>query len=722
LEYRHELTRAGNAVERLMDKGKVLDSWKEIAAYLNRNVRTCQDWEHDLGLPVHRLEGLPKARVFAYTAEIDAWRDAKGRLPGNVEVSQKSRPPATVTIRRSARAWMVAAIAVGPILGAIATALILSHLNPTPSSPIERVTIKVEPGHWLDGRRRSWEKELPSQTALAISSDGRFVVYSAIEENPGPQAKPQLYLRRMDQLEAKPIAGTEGAVHPFLSPDNRWVGFQTPHTEVAPGKLKKMPVEGGVPSPLCDVWVLVGASWGRDNSIVFADISSPGLSRVSADGGKPETLTEPDPKREEWSHGLPSWLPNGKAVLFTVRRDGLDRQPWTCLLRLDTREWRVLIQDAADARYIPTGHLVFLRQGTLMAVRFDLARLEVIGQPVALAENVMQAFSTADSFNTGAGQFGISDIGSLIYAPGVIVQDSRDSLVWVDQRGEEQPVTDLRFNCFAPRLSPDGQKIACATLGREGQVWVYDLATGTNSPLTAEGRANYPIWAPDGKRVLFSWHRSLADNLFWQPYDRSAPIERLTTSEYMQIPGSWSPDGKTVAFEEFLPDKGMYISMLEVSSGRVTPFLKSPTPVDEMFPEFSPDGRWMAYSSNESKRFEIYVQPFPGPGMRYPVSSEGGVMPVWAKNGKQLYYIWQDQVWVVDVRTDGGFATSKPRLLFKKSGLGSGSICRTFDLSLDGQRFLMVKGEQRKAAPVTEMVLFLNWFEELKRLVPARKK
>ncbi len=626
--------------------------------------------------------------------------------------------------RRPSVLWLAACAAVMLLAGILIGLALTRYIRPSPSPSVVTSIIKVEASHWLEGERRSWEMELPSQTALAISSDGRFVVYSAIEENPGPQAKPQLYLRRIGQSEAKPIAGTEGAVHPFLSPDNRWVGFQTSGTDVAPGKLKKIPVEGGVPSPLCDVWLLDGASWGRDNTIMFVDQASYGLARVSAEGGQPETLTKPDPKREEWCHSLPSWLPNGKAVLFTVKRDGLDRQPWTCLLRLDTREWSVLIQDAADARYIPTGHLVFLRQGTLMAVRFDLAKLEVIGQPVALAENVMQAFSMAEFQNTGAGQFGISDIGSLIYVPGVIVPDPSDSLLWVNQKGEEQPVTDLRFNCFAPRLSPDGQRIAYATLGRENQVWVYDLATGTNSPLTGEGRANFPIWAPDGKRVLFSWHRSLADNLFWQPYDRSAPMQPLTTSEYMQIPVSWSPDGKTVAFEELAPDKGLYISMLDVSSGRVTPFLKSPTPFNEMFPEFSPDGRWIAYTSGESKRGEVYVRPFPGPGMRYPVSSEGGVMPVWAKSGKQLYYVWQDQMWVVDVQTDDGFATSKPRLLFKKSGLGlvSGPICRTFDLSPDGQRFLMVRGVQRKPAPVTEMVLVQNWFEELKRLVPAGKK
>ncbi len=193
---------------------------------------------------------------------------------------------------------------------------------------------------------------------------------------------------------------------------------------------------------------------------------TPGLSRVSAEGGKPETLTKPDPKREESSHRLPSWLPNGKAVLFTVMRHGCDPQPWLALLRLDTREWHVLLQDAADARYVPTGHLVFLRQGTLMAVRFDLARLEVIGQPVAARGKRHASLQhRAPAYNTGAGQFGISDTGSLIYAAGGIVPDRKNSLVWVDQRGIEQPVTALQFPFFAPRLSPDGQRIAYVTAG-----------------------------------------------------------------------------------------------------------------------------------------------------------------------------------------------------------------------------------------------------------------
>jgi len=227
------------------------------------------------------------------------------------------------------------------------------------------------------------------------------------------------------------------------------------------------------------------------------------------------------------------------------------------------------------------------------------------------------------------------------------------------------------------------------------------------------------IWTPDGKRIVFPWQKSTVPNLFSQPFDGSSPMERLTTSEYGQHPESWSSDGQTLALVETHADSGEDIVLLETRSGRVRPFLNSQ--FDEMYPEFSPDGRWIAYSSNESKRNEVYVRPFPGPGMKVPISSQGGVEPLWARNGKQLFYRWGGQVWAVDVRTDGGFATGKPRLLFERPGYSGGVPIRGYDLSQDGQRFLMVKYEQRKPTPVTEMILVQNWFEELKRLVPTGK-
>jgi eukaryotic-like serine/threonine-protein kinase len=322
-------------------------------------------------------------------------------------------------------------------------------------------------------------------------------------------------------------------------------------------------------------------------------------------------------------------------------------------------------------------------------------------------ENVIQSYTTNTRTNTGAGQFAVSSSGSFLYAAGGVVPDLKNYLIWVDQRGMEQPAIDLQFPYHGPRISPDGQRIAFLAQARDHHLWVYDLRKGTSGPLTGGGKADYAIWTPDGKRLVFAWVKSLGPNLFWQAYDGSTPMERLGTSEYPSFPGSWSSDGKSLALVESHRGTEKDISILDVRSGRVTPFLNSP--FTERYPEFSPDGRWLAYSSNESKNDEVYVRPFPGSGMRHQVSSEGGIEPLWARDGKQLFYrTWQDKVWVVDVRPDGGFHTSKPRPPFEKPGYSHGDPIRGFDLSLDGKRFLMVKLDQRKPTPVTEMILVQN--------------
>jgi eukaryotic-like serine/threonine-protein kinase len=597
--------------------------------------------------------------------------------------------------------------------------------QPTPSFPVVRTVIKLESRHWLDGMRTESGPEgategflqRPSRTAVAMSKDGRFIVYSAIAENPGPQAKALLYLRRTDQLESKPIAGTEGGINPFLSPDDQWVGFW------ADGKLMKVSVDGGVPVTLCNAAHLFGASWALDNSIIFANDESSGLFRVSAEGGNPESLTTLDKAKEEYSHRLAHCLPDGKSVLFTIMRDPWDQQPRTALLDLKTLKLHVLMENAADARYVPTGHLVFLRQGTLMVVSFDLGRREVTGQPLPAIANVMQALNSKNSeYNTAAGQFSISDSGWLVYAEGGILPDSQDSLAWVDHKGRAEAIASFKAPFFGPHLSPDGQRIAYMTLGREERIWVYDLNRGTASQLTGEGKASQAAWTPDGKRLVFAWAKALRFNLYWQPADGSSAMERLTTSDYLQYPGSWSPDGATLTFVEYHPDTGADIFLLDLRSRRITPFLNSRA--FEGFPEISPNGRWMAYVSDESGRFEVYVRSFPGPGGKWLISQEGGIARLWARNGKQLFYYQRDggQIWAVDVRANDGFSASKPRLLFKAPGWVGGDPIRSWDVSLDGQRFLMVTTEGAKPTPVTELVFVMNWFQDLQRLSPTAKK
>ena len=648
---------------------------------------------------------------------------------GDVRVEMReelAEPSAVIPVApRFSLRWLVSIGAAILVVGVLTGLVVMKYFKPAVSpmsQPLVYSSVRLEQGNWLDGMRRSPPLgfDHPTRTAMAISSDGRFIVYSAVKENPGPQDKPRLYLRKFDRLEAKPIAGTEGGISPFLSPDDRWVGFW------ADFKLMKVSVGGGVPTALCDVRYPFGFSWGADSRIVFAPYVDTGLSSVPGDGGKPETLTNLDRSKEEYSHRLPHCLPAGKGILFTIMRQGSDVQPRVAVIESMTRKWRVLLEDAADARYVATGHLAFLRQGTLMLVPFDQDKLEVTGQPVPSVANVIQALNTGNAgYDTVAGQFSISTSGSLAYVPGGILPDRENSLVWVDHKGKAEPIASFKAPFFAPRLSPDGRRIAYRTWGMENQVWVYDLNRGTTTKLTSEGTASWVTWTPDGRRLVFGWSKTGVTNIHWQAADGSLPMERLTQSEYDQYPGSGSPAGETLAFVQQQPGSADDILLLQMRDRRVTPFLNSR--FSEMYPELSPDGRWMAYVSDESGRDEVYVQPFPGPGGKWQISSGGGTEPVWSRNGKQLFYRgpWSYphiQVFVVEVQTRSGFSASKPHLLFEQAGYGRAGPIRGWDISLDGKRFLMVKLEEQKPQPVTEMILVQNWFEELKRLAPTGRK
>jgi len=650
----------------------------------------------------HCLEKSPKERLHDI---------ADARIETEESLSQPLAPE-EVAIRRPVHAWVPGALLGGLILAVVATALITWYLRPAPIPAVGRFTLKVNPGLWLDGIRL--RNQQPSRTALAIASDGSFIIYSAIPENPGLQATPQIYLRRMDQMDAAPVAGTEGGINPFLSPDDRWIGFWEG------GELKKVLVGGGVPATLCDVARPFGADWCPDDGIVFSSGWDLGLSRISGQGGKVEVLTVPDKTRKEYGHRLPRWLPNGRNVLFTIVGHGHVLQPRLALLDLGTRTWRVVMEDAADGRYLRTGHLVFMREGTLMAVAFDLDRLEVRGQPLPVVANVLHTLHLATrADNTGAGQYCVSDSGSLAYVAGEVVSALDNMLFQVDQKGTVRLAADTKAPLYLPRFSPDGQRIAYDTEGREERVWVYDIGRSTASRLTEIGSAGC-AWTPDGKRLAFSSPISGQENLYWQAADGSSAAERLTTSDYWQTPGAFAPDGSTLAFVEEPPETGYDILILDMKSRRVTPFLK--TKAREGWPEYSPDGRWLAYASNESGRMEVWVRPFPGPGGRWQISKEGGVEPIWSKDGRQLFYREAGRVWAADVRTDGGFSAGKPRLLFDKPGFVLTNAVRNWDLYPDGRGFLMMKEEEIKPRPATEMVLVQNWFEELKRLVPAGKK
>jgi Tol biopolymer transport system component len=323
------------------------------------------------------------------------------------------------------------------------------------------------------------------------------------------------------------------------------------------------------------------------------------------------------------------------------------------------------------------------------------------------------------STTSGAAQYSISASGSLVYVSGGNQADQR-RLVWVDRNGTEQPLAAPVRPYMYPRLSPDGRRVAVGITEHETQVWLYDLSRETLTRLTFERNLNYnAVWSPDGKRIAFQSSKEGPPNLFWQLADGSGGLERLmTTSEYPQVPMSWSPDGQLLAFIELNPTTGRDIWVLRLTDLKTQPFLR--TPFDESVPRFSPDGRWLAYISNESGRHEIYVQPYPGPGGKWQISTEGGTEPAWNPNGRELFYRSGAKMMAVDIVTQPGLAAGKPRVLFEGKYEPSPATSPNYDVSPDGQRFLMLKrSEQQEAA--TQINIVLNWFEELKRREPAVK-
>jgi WD40 repeat protein len=510
-------------------------------------------------------------------------------------------------------------------------------------------------------------------------------------------------VRALDNSEATPMAGTEGAYcTPIFSPDGQWLAFFDPRAR----ELRKIPIQGGPPVTVVKTGGIYGATWGNDNTIIYCDGTvRVGLQRVSSAGGTPEWITHVDSTKGETAHRWPVFLPGGKAFLFAIVKGVDDVQ--IVVQRLDTGQRRLLVQGGTFPQYVPTGHLVYVRGGRLMAVPFDVDRLQVKGTAVPVAENVREA-------STGAAEFGLSPQGSLVYVPG----GTQSRLVWVSRNGKEQPLAAPAHAYDTARLSPDGRRVAVGIGAEQGtQIWIYDLSREPAlTRLTFEGTNNIsPVWTPDGKRIVFQSNKEGPPNLFWQLADGSGGPERLTTSEHLQAPMSWSPDGQLLAFIEVNPTTGRDIWVQRLSDRKAQPFVR--TPFNETAPRFSPDGRWLAYASDESGHDEIYVQPYPGPGGKWLISTEGGTEPAWNPNGRELFYRSGDKMMSVDIATQPGFAAGKPRMLFEGQYEGASIPTANYDFSPDGQRLLMVTKESEQK----QINVVLNWFEELKRRVPTGK-
>ena len=523
---------------------------------------------------------------------------------------------------------------------------------------------------------------------LAISPDGRRIVY---------RAALQLYVRSLDEFSATPIAGTERSAGDHLfSSDGESVAFFTPEG------LKKVSLVGGGPLTLSGVSSARGGSWVGD-AIVFS--SEGRLYRVSAAGGEPEILATPDTAKGEF-YVDPEILPGGQALLFTI---------WTstasqiALLFLETGEQKVLLA-GRQARYAATGHVVYglFDSGTLMAAPFDLARLEVTGDSVPVLEGVRGT-------TTAAIDYSFSRTGTLVYVPAGEGEEPFN-LVWVNREGVVERLGTPPHDYWYPRLSLDGRRLA-VRIGSD--IWVHDISRQTLTRLSFEGVNDLPVWTPDGKRVTWRSNREGPGNLFWKLADGSGPAERLSTGEFRQNPSSWSPDGQTLAFYQRPgaggpSDRDIWLLPLQ-GDRQPRPFLQ--TPFDESASVFSPDGRWLAYVSHESGRGEIYVQPFPGPGGKWQISTEGGQEPVWARSGELFYRsLGGQKMMAVEITTEPVFSAGTPQLVFEGSYQPSLGRIAMYDVTRDGQRFVMIEPRQGAEAPIN---VVLNWFEELKRLVPT---
>ncbi len=530
----------------------------------------------------------------------------------------------------------------------------------------------------------------------ALSADGSRLVYVATRGG-----RTQLFQRRLDQFDPAPIPATEDANAPFFSPDGEWVGF------FAQGKLKKVPLSGGAPL-LCDASQGRSGSWGDDDSIVFTPSATigTGLWRVPAGGGAPQAITTPDPKTREYSHRWPQVLPGAKAVLFAVFTGADPDQNRISVVRLDNGERRTAMEGASFGRYVPTGHLVYARSGGLLAAPFDLRRLQITGRQVPILEGVLTS-------GTGNAQFSISDTGLLSYVAGGLANASR-ALVWVNRKGTATQIARVGSVSFWARVSPDGRRIAL-TISEQANfdVWIYELGRDTLTRLTFDAAADsYPVWTPDGKRVAFRSTRTGASNLWWKSADGSGAEERLTDSPNNQMATGFSPDGKWLAYQEISSSGAADILILPMTGERKPkPFLQ--TPFWEGEAQFSPDGRWLAYVSNETGRYEVYVQPYPGPGGKWQISAGGGREPVWARQGRELFYRNGNQVMAVDVTLGNSFTAGKPRLLFEGQYFSVGGYIN-LDIAPDGQRFLLLQDATPDAA-LTQIHLIQNWFEELKQ-------
>ena len=602
-----------------------------------------------------------------------------------------SLTPETAAKANSRRIAMMIAAIIIIILSAITVRFILQRRTQPPSEQI-RAVVSFEVNVPED-------VNMPARGAMAISPDGTHIAF--LGRKAGVK---QLYLRSLNRSKVTPVKGTDGAKTAFFSHDSQWLGYATTT------RLWKVALGGGQPIPICNVTGVHSAFWAQDNTIFFASDQYMGLARVKASGGVSQLVSQRQGPRELW-HRDPEVLPGGKAVIFGTS-DGCGSGGFQNIVMqlLVSGERKTLLEGARFPRYAASGHLVY-ESGEFMKARpFDLDTLTFTGPAVQIEDVRLARFSPG---------------GTLVWVP--YVPQAELMLLWVDREGNETPVIDARKQYIGPRVSPDGNHLAFWIGGTDSHVWILDLQRGVMNQLTTTGQSNWWCsWSPDGSRIAFISHRSeenaKAANLYWKAADGSGEAEQLTQGLFYDQPTSWTPYG--IIFQRsFHPQTRRDVMLLSLDGDREPqPLLNSPA--NESRGELSPDGRWLAYVSTESGLPGIFVRPFQDPQRKRWRISPTGISagdPLWSPDGRELFYrdLYAEKLVAVDVETGNGFAAGSPRVLFDDYYMEHIAYGRTYDITPDGERFVMVK---EMSPPPRRIAVNLNWFEELKRLAPPQKE
>jgi Tol biopolymer transport system component len=549
-----------------------------------------------------------------------------------------------------------------------------------------------------------------------LSPDGTRLVYTS---------QGQLFTRRLDQPNATELPGTQGAFAPFFSPDGQWVAF------FAPGKLKKISVEGGATIDVCNAGSFAaGGSWGEDGNILAALSSRVPLSRVSSGGGTPQPLNTLDTQAGEITQRWPQILPGSKAVLFTAHTRLADFDAANIdVMSLTDRSRKTLVRGGTFGRYLSSGHLVYVNRATLFALPFDLDRLEIRGTPAPLLENV------AYSSNMGFVQFEFSrkpsGSGTFVYRSGSGRGNGLVTVDWLDATGEAHPLLAKLGIYQRPSISPDGERLALgASDGQDSDIWVYEWRRDTLTRLTygGSGATGNPIWSPDGRYILFS----VPGGIYWTRSDGGSKPQPLTEGKNQQVPFSITADGKHLAFDELAPGNGRDIFTVPVESdnsglraGKPEVFLQ--TPFDERQPALSPDGRWMAYTANDSGGYQVYVRAFPDKGGKWQISNSGGAYAEWSRDGHELFFRSPDNRIMVAAYTVKGdsFVADKPRVWSEKQLADFGLVgTKPYDLAPDGKRVaaLMPSGSAEEQKAQNHVTFLMNFFDEVRRRTATQSK